>query len=800
MSEPATSKGQIGESGSAKPFVEKQRDESNPPNNRILEMSPTRGPAMASIMFPKRISGEGYRQLCFDPADLSDAEFNVTAFVSKLRTHAPLTIIRDDLMAHLTELKGELIQGIQRDFNAFVSLGNLVNETEDLVATVVNPLEKVQEDIQTLNDALSRHIQQLDETLALRREMASRQSALELLLRAGELVHRCERLVGEVDSTQNPDEQWLLIERLAGDWAHLRNARDRCPKNSKFIVSLRKKIVYVESNMRRRLDEWLRKGLLSNSLGQTTSVLATYFLTELFGDARACFREVVVLPFVNSSIRMALALATAEKMRGSGGANAAEALGVTEKAIHEFMNSRCSDILDICSKDDRLRKFDLLCTVIWPTIESSIVQNMKAVFQPGIPDVFHRAFLSGSRIFGIMKENCKSSEELLRLKNHSSSIDFWKQWNLPVYFQLRFREIVDPFENPLAFLPQEVAEDDPAHDFSPKHFQLLSPNAYSMIQSRALILAIRKCWDSENYLLPLTHRFLRLNLQLISRYASWAREGVAGKWGVKRKLAVGAAHVFGDLLVMKSRLPAEIAALLRTRSQTNTLGSYMLGCIDSSIAESMTEIANLFPVLHDAMASELSDECASALQSIKGILATYRGYNRPTPTQYSRYVPNILRPLRTFLSENCARLSDDVRLEISRRVIEVTTERYAEVAIDSINNAKKAEDALKRLNIIGKSSASTASESDKISTQLYLDVQKFGTEIELFGLATAEISGYPALWKRLTEETSLAHSPSLHRSAVSTSPVAPSEPAEPNGTERPMPEATLPSNSSSCQQ
>jgi len=36
--------------------------------------------------------------------------------------------------------------------------------------------------------------------------------------------------------------------------------------------------------------------------------------------------------------------------------------------------------------------------------------------------------------------------------------------------------------------------------------------------------SLQRCWDSDVYLLPLCHRFWKLTLQLVSRYATWLAE------------------------------------------------------------------------------------------------------------------------------------------------------------------------------------------------------------------------------------------------------------------------------------
>lgn len=85
-----------------------------------------------------------------------------------------------------------------------------------------------------------------------------------------------------------------------------------------------------------------------------------------------------------------------------------------------------------------------------------------------------------------------------------------KKWQLLVYFQLRFREIIKDVEQVLND-PNSSTKIDAAQDIS-------------LYGGRVILNAINQCWSDQIFLYGLSHRFWKLTLQLIKRYNSWAIE------------------------------------------------------------------------------------------------------------------------------------------------------------------------------------------------------------------------------------------------------------------------------------
>lgn len=82
-----------------------------------------------------------------------------------------------------------------------------------------------------------------------------------------------------------------------------------------------------------------------------------------------------------------------------------------------------------------------------------------------------------------------------------------KKWQLLVYFQLRFREIIkdveDVLNDPKKSLAREGGDD------------------MIFVGGKVILTSIKQCWSDDIFLYGLSHRFWKLTLQLIKRYNNW---------------------------------------------------------------------------------------------------------------------------------------------------------------------------------------------------------------------------------------------------------------------------------------
>lgn len=689
------------------------------------------------------------RKLCFDLALLEGEDFDVQQFVSSIRSKVPLSVLRDDLRANLEDLQAELVSCVQQDFQTFVSLGTSISEVEPLARAALQPLSTLKDDLSVLVSSLNAEIAELDSTLKRRAAMSARKSELETILRAHELLQKCERLVKAYGRLKLSDESLRLAERIATTFAQLEFALSGAG-NGVFVRSLSVRVSVVRRDVRAALEAWLKRALLTpdNLDTETLSrVLVMHVAAGLSNDAEAYFRREVVKPFAASRLKLAPMLTAAERRRGKYSASSSKsvtAADALECAVDEtlaFIGERVTPLVSLVESEESLRaKLDFVGAAVWPAVQHAVVSHMAAAFSPGIPDVFHRSVLAGTKLYSAMAAAAGTDVARDRLAVSSTTTEFWRRWNLPVYFQLRFADITGSFNTALEKGPVSMNKDDKSLGGATPG--LLRADVYAVRATAALVSALRRSWAEDVFLPSLAHRFVRLSLQLLARYVTWVRSGLAGEWKKEAEVPDAVALVYVDVVLLQRRVPAELAAVQRKRNIG--LSESLLNDIDAAFSDGVGEYASLLPDLQRAMSDSVSRSCAEVLKPLRSVLLTYHMSSKPAPTTHSHFVPKILRPLKTFLSKHEKRLEENVRSEIAKEVVEQTTRDYYDMTTELLSQNKTRKETLRRLKIGsgGKSGANIGSSGgiiDQISTQLRLDVDRYMLEIEAQGVSREDV-------------------------------------------------------------
>jgi hypothetical protein len=113
-------------------------------------------------------------------------------------------------------------------------------------------------------------------------------------------------------------------------------------------------------------------------------------------------------------------------------------------------------------------------------------------------------------------------------------------------------------------------------------------------------------------------------------------------------------------------------------------------------------------------------------------------------------VTGVLAPLRQLLDAPGAmqQLPKQLKQQLAAAVINAVNARYQALAEELLVTVRKTESSLKRLKKVrpGEAEAPDAmSDSDKITLQLYLDVQEHGRQSESFGVQLQGMSSYSTL-------------------------------------------------------
>ncbi|TFY83578.1 hypothetical protein EWM64_g449 [Hericium alpestre] len=422
--------------------------------------------------------------------------------------------------------------------------------------------------------------------------------------------------------------------------------------------------------------------------------------------------------------------------------------------------------------------FEIMSNVIWAEIGRAIMDELGSViFAAGKPDEFRRNHETTQAFIRSLQYLAPSAASAESITSHPVYAAFQKRWQLPVYFQLRWKEIVTNVEDALAV--QKVEANAPP-DMRP----------FVTAQGAAIWTAITTCWSGEVYIPQLGHRFWKLTLQLLCRYRVWLESSLP-RFDLPPKSALSEkapgspslsrastpnppveGHALEDSTADETVLKQFAAAITeitvfesRTRTlwreETSMMLSTPLEDSDDDVnileAHSISNLTSLIPSMSNQIVAILSRRACDALLPVRSIPSQYRAMsNKRTPTEPSYFVALVLRPMQTFFGIGAAdgpgkALKDQFLKSYVEEIFENAIQRY----IFYLAAMKKTEDSLRRLkkgkksnfSLFGSSTAANDDNRDeeRVRTQMILDVEAFGKDAQALGVDVANHASFKSL-------------------------------------------------------
>lgn len=599
-------------------------DEAMPRTSRATDSSPMHSLDLPSLM-----------PLSHAHPLLLQQDFDVDAFLLS-RIHIPLDELRAELRAYLAVLREELVQLINDDYEEFISLGTGLRGESERLTRLQRPLGSLRGEVevrlspllcmyanscaQVVRDVLKEHqnaVQaKLDERAALREEKA----LLDLLQRLFETLARAEALQDEVHGDN--DSTAKGIARLAGEYTQLVYLRNKARgEGCKIAETVSPRIDVIRNRLSHDLSGILAGALEARDETQTKQCLKTYDLVEGWAEAEDVVRSSV------RSFCAATITATALVVEQS------PAVPETPSKVFERPNRLKDDPSLLAGIYNRVlahvesylplitishhvsQEFDFFSRVFWPEVCKAITDNLgNTIFAAGRPSELHKHYTTTHKFLGLFENYAPTPEAVVALRDSSAYATFERRWQLPVYFQLRWKEIVSTFESALS---------QPASVTSPT----TKSTVFALSQSAATWDAFSSCWSTDIYLPELAHRFWRLSLQIVSRYDSWLTSSLAtfnGEDDDDAALRFAAAAV-ADVDAFRARV-AENALV-------SEHGDFPLALKTEAYADRIIGI--------------LQKQCAEPLKHVRGVTSQLRAAP-PKTTAPSVFVPTLLKPLHAF--------------------------------------------------------------------------------------------------------------------------------------------------------
>lgn len=125
---------------------------------------------------------EDSHPLWLNPSKFSDPDFDPESYISDLRTFVPFETLRSELRSHLSSLKHDLVELINRDYADFVSLSTKLVDVDAAVVRMRAPLLEIKEKILAFRGTVEGSLTALQSRLKQRNQANEAREVLELLL------------------------------------------------------------------------------------------------------------------------------------------------------------------------------------------------------------------------------------------------------------------------------------------------------------------------------------------------------------------------------------------------------------------------------------------------------------------------------------------------------------------------------------------------------------------------------------------------------------------------------------------
>ncbi|XP_057610219.1 conserved oligomeric Golgi complex subunit 2 isoform X2 [Chionomys nivalis] len=592
--------------------------------------------------------------LCFDKDEFMKEDFDVDHFVSDCRKRVQLEELRDDLELYYKLLKTAMVELINKDYADFVNLStNLVGMDRSLNQLSV-PLGQLREEVLSLRSSVSEGILAVEEQMCKQEDIRKKKMNVLRLIQVIRSVEKIEKILNSQSCKDAPSLEassplltGQVLERIATEFNQLQFHAVQS-KGMPLLDKVRPRIAGITAMLQRSLEGLLLEGLQTSNVDIIRHCLRTYAMIDKTRDAEALVGQVLVKPYVDEVIVEQLV-----KSHPNG-------LQLMYNKLLEFVPHHCRLLREVTGgavsseKGTVVPGYDFLVNSVWPEIVGGLEEKLPSLFNPGNPDVFHEKYTVSMDFVQRFERQCGSQASVKRLRAHPAYHSFSNKWNLPVYFQLRFREVAGSLEASFT----DGLEDAP--DGSP----------YCLLASHRTWSSLEKCWSDEMFLPLLAHRLWRLTLQILARFSVFVselsgrpisnestketRKPLAGSrdpsedQGNHPSEAQTASISSTQLLYVVSdldRLQEWLPELLKiVKPKLEMIGFKNFSSISAALEDSQSSLSAHVPALSSRIVQDLSESCFSYLKSALEVPRLYRRTNKEVPSTASSYVESALKP------------------------------------------------------------------------------------------------------------------------------------------------------------
>ncbi|RUS91395.1 hypothetical protein EGW08_000825 [Elysia chlorotica] len=172
--------------------------------------------------------------------------------------------------------------------------------------------------------------------------------------------------------------------------------------------------------------------------------------------------------------------------------------------------------------------------------------------------------------------------------------------------------------------------------------------------------------------------------------------------------------------------------------------------VKESLVSCASAICDCRPRFWSMVTEDIVKQCSGSLTQINDIPRLYRRTNKEVPNKPSAYLAGVMKPLNRFCEEHAASLSVVQKEEFLSHVFSALAHQFCEVTSEVLVSTKKMEESLRRLKKARgadkeKEKGGGVTDSDKIRTQIIIDIENFNSQMQSLGLTVSDAEGHSKL-------------------------------------------------------
>uniref|UniRef100_A0A1B6FGJ3 Conserved oligomeric Golgi complex subunit 2 n=1 Tax=Cuerna arida TaxID=1464854 RepID=A0A1B6FGJ3_9HEMI len=653
--------------------------------------------------------------LCFNCNEFTKDSFSVDQFLQEHRNMANLETMRDDLGVYLKTLRSAMIELINKDYADFVNLSSNLIGLDKAITSIQLPLGQLKEELLVVQNNIEDALNEVSAHLVRRKKIQEKKRSLKSLNRVHCSLKKLNCLISEMSSEKDFTLNCLQLERAAMEYNQLQFHVSRCSMYLSKTDS--QNLEEIRKNLYKFLDTQFVECQNKDKEDQLCRILGIYLSLGMSSQAEQSYRREKVSPAMRTLIHEE---ALASNPRGLSGLYDSLISFIDDEMKVLRIATQLSD------KRCKVNGFDFVVNSYWPEVEERLELNLTSIYAPGNPDHFFMCYSDTLQFLNKLESRCDKKV----LREHPQYQSFMMRWNLPVYYQIRFQEIAGSVEAALEEYQSATGE-------------------WKLAATAVVWASLLRCWADKVFISQLTHRFWKLNLQILGRYFTWSSELLKKSEEGKLKVEIETwVYLYSDLTALAERLD-ELFIVASSRllpAVSQTMRDQLHKCMD----EWKEKLKSQLGPVSGRLVRSVSVGSVAALRQVNEVPRLYRRTNRDPPTRSLPYIDSMLEaPLAFHLKHQ----SHPHTLMWLQSIFSDITDQYYVAVMAVLTSVQKTEESLRRLKKIRDKSIATGStpdrggDDDKIRMQLYFDANYYCKKIEELGIKKENVDHLKDLLK-----------------------------------------------------